>query len=152
MPDKTAAGEARFVTGNIMRHVVVMAGTGAIGLSAVFAVDLLNLFYISLLGQRPIAAVLPDSAEDELFGSHGWVLESHDGATVFQLASVASVARAVGPPPDSAELAVEGDLATATIGDRASPDELAAATAGPRPEPLSRCRRFRSARNSAATW
>jgi putative MATE family efflux protein len=54
----SAAGEARFVTGNIMRHVVVMAGTGAIGLIAVFAVDLLNLFYISLLGQRPIAAAI----------------------------------------------------------------------------------------------
>jgi hypothetical protein len=39
------ADEARFVTGSIMRHVVVMAGTGAIGLIAVFAVDLLNLFY-----------------------------------------------------------------------------------------------------------
>ena len=52
------AGEAPFVTGNIMRHVVVMAGTGAIGLMAVFAVDLLNLFYISLLGQRPIAAAV----------------------------------------------------------------------------------------------
>lgn len=58
MPDMPAAGEARFVTGNIMRHVVVMAGTGAIGLIAVFAVDLLNLFYISLLGQRPIAAAI----------------------------------------------------------------------------------------------
>ena len=43
-----------------MRHVVVMcmAGTGAIGLMAVFAVDLLNLFYISLLGERPIAAAV----------------------------------------------------------------------------------------------
>ncbi len=52
------AGEARFVTDNILRHVVVMAGTGAIGLMAVFAVDLLNLFYISLLGQREIAAAV----------------------------------------------------------------------------------------------
>ena len=47
---------ARFVTGSLMRHVVVMAGTGAVGLVAVFAVDLLNLFYISLLGQQSIAA------------------------------------------------------------------------------------------------
>jgi Na+-driven multidrug efflux pump len=53
-----ATDEARFVTGNILRHVVVMAGTGAIGLIAVFSVDLLNLFYISLLGQRPIAAAI----------------------------------------------------------------------------------------------
>jgi Na+-driven multidrug efflux pump len=58
VPQTQAAGEARFVTGNIMHHVVVMAGTGAIGLIAVFAVDLLNLFYISLLGQRPIAAAI----------------------------------------------------------------------------------------------
>jgi putative MATE family efflux protein len=41
-----------------MRHVLVMASTGAIGLVAVFSVDLLNLFYISLLGQRPIAAAV----------------------------------------------------------------------------------------------
>jgi Na+-driven multidrug efflux pump len=58
VPDLQDTGEARFVSGNIMRHVVVMAGTGAIGLMAVFAVDLLNLFYISLLGQRPIAAAV----------------------------------------------------------------------------------------------
>jgi len=47
---------ARFVTGSLWRHVVVMAGTGAVGLVSVFAVDLLNLFYISLLGEQSIAA------------------------------------------------------------------------------------------------
>jgi Na+-driven multidrug efflux pump len=41
-----------------MRHVIVLAGTGAIGMIAVFGVDLLNLFYISLLGQRAIAAAI----------------------------------------------------------------------------------------------
>ncbi|BCG02987.1 MATE family efflux transporter (plasmid) [Paraburkholderia sp. PGU19] len=41
-----------------MRHVVVMAGTGAIGLMAVFAVDLANLFYISLLGDASVAAAV----------------------------------------------------------------------------------------------
>jgi Na+-driven multidrug efflux pump len=35
-----------------------MAGTSAIGLVAVFAVDLLNLFYISLLGHQAIAAAI----------------------------------------------------------------------------------------------
>jgi Na+-driven multidrug efflux pump len=58
MPDEPIAAEGHFVTGGILRHVLVMAGTGAIGLIAVFAVDLLNLFYISLLGQRPIAAAI----------------------------------------------------------------------------------------------
>ena len=41
-----------------MRHVVVMASTGAIGLVAIFMVDLANLFYISLLGQKELAAAI----------------------------------------------------------------------------------------------
>ena len=53
-----AAQPARFVEGSTLRHVVVMAGTGAIGLVAVFGVDLLNLLYLSLLREpRIIAAV-----------------------------------------------------------------------------------------------
>ena len=48
----------RFVTGSPLRHVVVMASTGAIGLVAVFVVDLINLFYISLLGEPAIAAAV----------------------------------------------------------------------------------------------
>ncbi|WP_419730723.1 MATE family efflux transporter [Lichenicola sp.] len=50
--------QPRFCTGSIMRHTAVMAGTGAIGLVAVFAVDLLNLFYISLLGDRGLTAAI----------------------------------------------------------------------------------------------
>ena len=55
---KPGSPPARFLTGSIMRHVVVMALTGAIGLVAVFAVDLLNFFYISRLGEKPIAAAV----------------------------------------------------------------------------------------------
>lgn len=51
-------GHARFLTGSIMRHVTVMALTGGIGIIAVFAVDLLNFFYISRLGEKPIAAAV----------------------------------------------------------------------------------------------
>jgi GNAT superfamily N-acetyltransferase len=47
------------------------------------------------LGQRPIAAVLPDSAEDALFRDHGWVPESHEPDTVFQLAGVAAARRSI---------------------------------------------------------
>ena len=49
---------ARFLSGPLLQHVFVMAGTGAIGLVAVFAVDLINLFYISLLGEKQIAAAV----------------------------------------------------------------------------------------------
>lgn len=41
-----------------MRHVAVMTATGSIGLIAVFLVDLLNLFYISLLGEVELAAAI----------------------------------------------------------------------------------------------
>ena len=36
----------RFVTGSILRHVVVMSATGSVGLMAVFVVDLLSLLYV----------------------------------------------------------------------------------------------------------
>lgn len=49
---------ARFVTGSTMRHVVVMTATGSVGLVAIFFVDLVNLFYISLLGQQELAAAI----------------------------------------------------------------------------------------------
>lgn len=41
-----------------MRHVVVMTATGSIGLMAIFIVDFLNLFYISLLGEQELAAAI----------------------------------------------------------------------------------------------
>lgn len=70
---------------------------------------------------RPIAAVLPDSAEDELFRRHGWGLESHDADTVFQVAGVARARRALGSV-DVSEVAVseDGPHATARIGEHAS--------------------------------
>jgi putative MATE family efflux protein len=55
---KAATPVPRFLTGSLLRHVVVMASTGAIGLVAVFAVDLINLFYISRLGEKAIAAAV----------------------------------------------------------------------------------------------
>lgn len=48
----------RFVTGSLVRHIGVMAGTGAIGLIAIFAVDLINLLYVSMLGEQAIAAAV----------------------------------------------------------------------------------------------
>ncbi len=62
------------------------------------------------LGQRPIAAVLPDSAEDALFRGHGWVLESHDHDTVFQIAGVAAARRSLaGVSLPGLDVAVVGD-------------------------------------------
>jgi putative MATE family efflux protein len=55
-PAATAARRAVFTEGSIMRHVAVMTATGAVGLVAVFTVDLLSLLYISWLGDPNLTA------------------------------------------------------------------------------------------------
>ncbi|MEM7301662.1 MAG: MATE family efflux transporter [Pseudomonadota bacterium] len=57
-PDTQSKPKAVFTTGSTMRHVVVMTATGSVGLMAIFLVDIANLFYISLLGQRELAAAI----------------------------------------------------------------------------------------------
>jgi putative MATE family efflux protein len=49
---------APFVTGSTMRHVVVMTLTGAVGLMALFLVDLIDLFFLSLLKQTEVTAAI----------------------------------------------------------------------------------------------
>lgn len=78
-------------------------------------------------GQRPIAAVLPDSPEDELFRAHGWVLESHDEDTVFELGAVASARRSLqGVRLHDADVALVGDDALVTAEVRAGDGRLVA--------------------------
>lgn len=61
----TAAGRgdgkssnARFLEGSIMRHVVVMTLTGAIGLMSLFMVDLADLYFLSLLNNTDVTAAI----------------------------------------------------------------------------------------------
>lgn len=49
---------ATFVTGSTLRHVVVMSATSAVGLMALFLVDVVNLFYISMLGSKELTAAV----------------------------------------------------------------------------------------------
>src|SRR5690606_32386129 len=57
-PASATAQQAKFVTGSTMRHVAVMTATGSVGLVAIFVVDALNLFYISMLGVQELAAAI----------------------------------------------------------------------------------------------
>ncbi len=50
--------KARYTTGSTMRHVLVLASTSSIGLVAIFLVDFLNLFYISLLRDPSLTAAV----------------------------------------------------------------------------------------------
>ncbi len=75
------------------------------------------------IGQRPIAAVLPGSAEEALFLDRGWVAESNDGNTIYQVASVAHAQRGLrGLPRVDVRLTETGDVVDAHVGDADSPD------------------------------
>lgn len=49
---------AKFVQGSILRHILVMSSTAAIGISALFIVDLIDIFFLSLLGEKELAAAV----------------------------------------------------------------------------------------------
>jgi putative MATE family efflux protein len=45
-----------FTQGNLFRHISVMSFTSSIGLMAIFAVDLIDILFISMLGREELAA------------------------------------------------------------------------------------------------
>ncbi|MCH4294045.1 MATE family efflux transporter [Shewanella sp. 3B26] len=50
--------DAKFVEGPILRHILVMSSTAAVGISALFVVDLIDIFFLSLLGEAELAAAV----------------------------------------------------------------------------------------------
>ena len=79
---------APFVTGSTMRHVVVMTMTGAIGLMALCLVDLIDLFFLSLLKQTEVTAAI---------GYAGTIVFSNLSAAIgCGIAAAALVARNIG--------------------------------------------------------
>jgi GNAT superfamily N-acetyltransferase len=70
---------------------------------------------------RPVAAVLTGSPEEERLRRLGWVLESDDADALFQVAGMAQVARALREvDDDGVDLTDHRGLARASLGDRAS--------------------------------
>ncbi|QFU15786.1 MATE family efflux transporter [Microvirga thermotolerans] len=55
-PRPPGADTPRFVAGSTMRHVLIMTGTGAAGLIALFIVDFVSLLYISWLKDPSLTA------------------------------------------------------------------------------------------------
>lgn len=49
---------AKFVSGSILRHILVMTGTGSIGLVAIFVGDLANMLFLSRLGDEAVVAAV----------------------------------------------------------------------------------------------
>ena len=49
---------AKFLQGDLMRHIVVMSLTSSAGLISIFLVDFVDLYFISLLGKKELAAAV----------------------------------------------------------------------------------------------
>lgn len=90
----TAAKKAVFTEGSTMRHVMTMTSTGAIGLVAIFLVDVINLFYISLLGQQELAAAIGYASTIMFF--------TVSVSIGFTIAATAITARAIGAGDEAA--------------------------------------------------
>jgi len=50
--------QATFLSGNLFRHITVMSLTASVGLVAVFAVDFIDMIFISMLGNDALAAAI----------------------------------------------------------------------------------------------
>ena len=98
--------KAAFTEGSIMRHIVVMAFTGSIGLTAIFLVDLVDMFFLSLLGQVALAAAIGYAGTLLFFGTSISI-----GITI---GVTALVARAIGAGhrDDTERLAASGLIYT----------------------------------------
>ena len=46
--------EAKFLKGSLMRHVMVMTLSASVGLIALFMVDLVDIYFLSLLEITPL--------------------------------------------------------------------------------------------------
>lgn len=49
---------ARFLDGSLLTHILVMTGTGAVGLVAIFIGDLANILFLSWLGDEAVVAAV----------------------------------------------------------------------------------------------
>ncbi|MGI9350565.1 MAG: MATE family efflux transporter [Rhizobiaceae bacterium] len=91
---QSKSDNAVFTEGSTMRHVLTMTGTGAIGLLSIFLVDVVNLFYISLLGQQELAAAIGYASTIMFF--------TVSVAIGFSIAATAVTAKAIGAGEDDA--------------------------------------------------
>ena len=53
-----ADAQAKFVSGSLLRHVTVMSLTSALGITAVFLVDFIDMIFIAMLGKAELAAAV----------------------------------------------------------------------------------------------
>lgn len=82
------SGRGRFLTGSTMGHVVRMTATGALGITFVFLVDAMNLFWLSYLGEPQLVAAIGFAYAIQFF--------SVSSGIGLMIAGTALVSRAIG--------------------------------------------------------
>ena len=67
-----AAPKAVFTEGSVLRHISVMTATATTGLMALFMVDLIDLYFLSLLGEAELAAAVGYAGSILFFTTSVW--------------------------------------------------------------------------------
>ena len=80
--------EARFLTGSTMRHVIVMTMTGMIGLTFLFLVDAVTLFWVSQLNREVLMAAM----------GYAWTVQffTISASVGLMIATLAMVSKSIG--------------------------------------------------------
>jgi putative MATE family efflux protein len=55
---RRTAGAPKFVTGSLLRHILMMTAAGTVGLMAIFVGDLANIYFLSRLNDQAIVAAV----------------------------------------------------------------------------------------------
>jgi len=98
-----------FTTGSLMRHVIVMTATGSVGLIAIFAVDVLSLYWVSRLGDQAFKAAIGYASQAFFL-----LMSVNIGLTIAISAAV-SRALGAGDRPRARRLAASGLAITAVV-------------------------------------
>jgi len=99
-----------FVQGSTMRHVLVMTGTGAAGLIAIFIVDLISLLYISWLNDPSMTAGVGLATVVMFF------TVSINVGLMIPIGALVSRALGARKPADARRLAASGSILMGLIG------------------------------------
>ena len=105
-----ASDDPKFLEGSLMRHVSVMSFTASVGLMAMFAVDFIDLIFISMLGNAALAAAV---------GYAGTLLFFTNSLNIgLSIAAGSLVARAIGArkPEEAKEYATSVAIFGVVIG------------------------------------
>ncbi len=57
-PPEVSRPPAKFTSGSLLRHILIMTGTGAVGLIAIFAGDFANILFLSWLRDEAVVAAV----------------------------------------------------------------------------------------------